>query len=781
MGKVTLTRPDGSQIEANYEDVEQYKALGYQPESAQSQYSRNIQQAKEDYFTSPGQRTAAGFEGFLNGLTVGGYTGITNDDDQQDRARYNPGTRLGGEIVGAILPSMLPGGAEAEGIRIAEMGGELLAHTPQGLLTRGAEAIAEGTTATKTGHALVKGAVEGAGMGAGAAVTNAQLSGDPVTAEAVVAGMGWGALFGGGLGYAGGKIGVAAEARAAKAAEAEVAASKGFVAEEKWGAFRSALNDVRDSSAKTLDDTAARIAADAGKLEDTETLAAHVTAHSAELEKSQNALFDRVSIKGGWLRKGATDLKNEILKTRATIAKKLKVRDFRNYEELSVRYSNQMAALGDLAKVAMPEAEPFLAKAAMEGTEAMKKLEGLTAITETLKDVPFTPEGFTRMTPTKVEKIVAATEKFLKDAPEELGPQKDALGTAINNLAADAGLKFDGLTPAETLKATWESMRSAGAKGSAEVAEKLKVHGFGTQTAKYVASHEATSLMKQAGGGLISRSLAREGAHRLVGGLLSIAGGVKGMLLDGVSKLALRPETGKALRFVGPKIDPLMVRLDGSLEEKAKPRKQLMMARMREIREAAPTINDTLYRAVEPLVGQHTELAAGVNKAAVAMFNALVLRMPRDPGKSFNRMQSLWSPDPIMQEQFARAYEVFQNPVGVALRYLRNPRSITPEGARALQEMNPELWNTLRTEMIMKLGQPGMLDSMGYSEQVGLGHLLDIRIHSTQSPEFIKAQQLMFQKREEPLPARPSASDNNSNNPSGTSRGMTAAQRITEH
>jgi hypothetical protein len=82
--------------------------------------------------------------------------------------------------------------------------------------------------------------------------------------------------------------------------------------------------------------------------------------------------------------------------------------------------------------------------------------------------------------------------------------------------------------------------------------------------------------------------------------------------------------------------------------------------------------------------------------------------------------------------------------------------------------------------MLSRLAQPGVLDRMKYHEQVGLGQLLDLRIHSTQDPRFIQAQQEMFQMRKEPLPARPSAA-NNSNNPSGTSKGMTAAQRITEH
>lgn len=779
MGKVTLTRPDGSQFEADYKDVDQYKALGYEPESAQAGYSRNIEQAKEDYFTSPEQRFGAGAEGVLNGLTVGGSTALLGDEDEAERARYNPGTRLGGEIVGSILPSLLPGGAEVEGARIAEMGGDLLAHTPQGLLTRGAEAIAEGTTATKTGHALVKGAVEGAGMGAGAAITNAKLSGDPVTAEAVVAGVGWGALWGGGLGYAAGKLEVTAAARAARLAEEAKPATKGAMVEaEKYGAFRSAVEDVRKTTSKTLDDAVDRIATNTGKLEDSETLASTVLEHAGELEKTQDALFNRIDVDGGWVRKGANGLKSEILATRKSIAKAIKNRNYKVYEELADRQVTQMKALGDIAKVAAPEIQPFLVKSAVEGKKAVESLGSLSAVTETLNDFPFTAEGFRGMKPSRMEKVSAAVDSFLKDAPDELTPQKNALSGAIDTMAADAGLQLDQYGPGQKLRAIHEALRSSKTVGAAEEAAKLKAHGFGTGTMKYVGAHEASNLAKQAGAGIIGRGLAREGAHRLISGLLNLAGGVKGMLIENVAKFALNPQTAKVAKFVGPRLDPLKVRLDGSLEQNDLPRKTLMQMRMKEIREAAPTINDTMYRAVEPIAGAHPELAAGMSNAAVAMFNALVLRMPRDPGTAFNRMQSLWTADPIMTEKFARAYEVFHNPVGVAIRFLQNPKSITPEGAKAMQEFSPELWTTLRVEMLNRL--PDLLPKMNYSQQVALGQLLDIRIHSTQDPKFIESQQMMFQQRDQPLPAKPSQA-NNSNNPSGVSRSMTAAQRITEH
>jgi hypothetical protein len=764
--RVTLVRPDGSTFNAPREDVEQYRALGYEQETAEEMVSRNVEAAREEHFTSPGQRTIAGLEGFVNGLTVGGYTTLLGGgEDEQDRARYNPGTRLGGEIVGSVLPSLVPGGGIGTALRA----------TPAGLLTRGAEAVAGATTATKTGHALVRGVVEGAGLGAGAAATTARLAGDPVTAEAVVAGMGWGALWGGGLGYVAGKIGVTADKMAAKKAADEVAAAAGgkFVPDEAWGAFRSAVDDVRKTATRTIDDAVARVST-----ANPDTIATRVLQHADELEKTRGVLFNRIDVQGGWPAKGASGLRKELLSTQRQITKAINDGDYAAFEKLSTRHTNAMKALGDLTKQAAPEIEPFVLKSAAEGASALDGLKSMSAVAKALDGAPFTSEGLARMTPKKMEKFAAAAEAFIKNAPEELAAQKEAMSRAIDDLIAAAGLQVDNLSPAQKLRHMHEALRSSRTRGAAEEAVKAKAGGFGHSTAKYVGGKTASNAASQQGFGIVGRGLAYEAGSRLVGGLLALKNGVLSTVIGHAQKWM--PAAAKVTKFVGPKVDPLKVRLDGSLEESDKPRKQLMESRMKEIRDAAPTINDTIYRAVEPIAGSHTALAVQMNKAAVAQFQALASRLPRDPGMAFNRMKSLWTPDGIMIEQFARAYEVFQNPVGVTVRWLQNPRSITPEGAAALKEMNPELWQTLRVEMLSRLAQPGVLDRMKYHEQVGLGQLLDLRIHSTQDPRFIQAQQEMFQMRKEPLPARPSAA-NNSNNPSGTSKGMTAAQRITEH
>lgn len=757
--KVLLTRPDGTQINVPIGDVEKYKALDYSPETTESLYARSIEAAKEEHFSSAASQALTGAEGLVSGLTVGLVPGF--DDEAKERANYNPGTRLGTEIVGGLLPALVSPQTTV---------GRALGATPAGLLARGAEGIAGATTATKTGHALVKGGVEGAGLGAGAEYANARLNGDPVTAEAILAGMGWGALWGGGIGLVAAKAGVALEKAAATKAASEIP-SGGLVAQESWGAFRSAIDDVRRTASTTVDDAATRVAA--GEAPD--AINARIFAHADELEAAQGSLFNRVDAKGGWPAAGARGLRKEILSVRKGITKAANDGDFAKFEKLTARHAESMKALADLTKVAAPELEPFVMKAAAEGADAIDNIKSLKAVTSSLDGFPMTPEGFAAMTPGKLEKQVAAVDKFIKSAPPELGPQKDALAQAIDALVSGSGLSLDG-TPAQKMRGAWEALRSSRTKGASEAADTVRLGGFGNSAVKYVGGRMASKQAGSMGAGSIGRGVAFRAGAELAGGLLSLKSAVLGKIAESV--LAWGPTAVKVAEKAAPRVDPLRTRLDGTTDASKQGRKELMASRMREIREAAPTIRDSMYRAVEPLAPHHPELALAMSQAAVAQFDALAAKLPRDPGTAFSHMKTLWHPDAVMMEQFARAYEVFQNPVGVATRWLQNPKSITPEGTRALREFSPELFQHLRVEMLSRLSQPGMMESLKYHEQVGIGLMLDLEIHSTMSPKFIQAQQEMFAERNQPLPMR---GQNNSNNPSGTSRGMTPAQRTTDH
>lgn len=764
--KVTLNRPDGSQINVDSVDVEQFKALGYSPETAEERYSRSIQQAEKEHFESTEQKVITGVQGFVSGLTLGApeISGHIDEDDRQ-RARYNPGTRLAGEIAGMLLPSALVPGSGLAKIATA---------TPTGLLTRGAELAAEGLTKTRIGHSIVRGAIEGGVQGASAAAVNARLNGEPINAEAVLAGAGWGAVFGGGIGGLSSKFGVYTEKLAAERRVAAEVAEHGAIAPEKWALFRGSIDDARKVSATALRDASAAVP------EVTSELTERIIQRAQEAESAQKTLFNEIDAKGGFGGKGwQRGLKNEVLELRAKTREALKAEpgNYARFEELANKHAEAMTTLAQAAGASTPDLQPFAVAAKRTGSKAIEELKGLKAVSDVLEKFPSTPEGFAAMKPKSAEKQIAAVEKFLKGNAPELSGVRESVAKAVDDLMNDAGLTMAGATtPGAKLRGVYEATRAAAKEGRAVTSSG---GGMLQSAGRYAGGRVAASAAGKAGGGVLGRGLAFSAGAKIVGGLLDMKSAVLGTITNSVHKWG--PGVAKVGEKLAPRIDPLRTRLDGTIDGDKADRKTLMAARAKEIRDAAPTIRDNIYQGLEPLVANHGDLAASMNRVAVQQFDALLQRLPRDPATAFSNMKSLWKPDFIETERFARAYEVFHNPVGTAVKWLANPRSITPEGAHAMRDMNPELWTHLRVEMLNRLSGPGVLEKMSYSEQVGLGQLLNITIHSTQDPRFIKAQQEMFSERNEPLPVKPSGAQNNSNNPSGVSRGMTAAQRITEH
>lgn len=207
-------------------------------------------QVERERYSGLGQAALAGVEGGLSGLTFGGYDYAATKlgADTAKRAEYNPNVRLVGELGGALVPLAFTGGtsagltgaglaargtaAAARGANVAReasllgRAGELATAAPRGLsalaegaggaTARGLEALgaAEGGLAARGARAVATGAVEGAGYGAGSAVSQAALRDEPLTIEKIVAGAGHGALLGGALG--GGMVGLSALGSAAK-------------------------------------------------------------------------------------------------------------------------------------------------------------------------------------------------------------------------------------------------------------------------------------------------------------------------------------------------------------------------------------------------------------------------------------------------------------------------------------------------------------------------------------------------------------------------------------
>jgi hypothetical protein len=119
--------------------------------------------------------------------------------------------------------------------------------------------------------------------------------------------------------------------------------------------------------------------------------------------------------------------------------------------------------------------------------------------------------------------------------------------------------------------------------------------------------------------------------------------------------------------------------------------------------------------------------------------------------------------------------------MGVMTKALESGK-ITLEAAEGLREMNPELWQTLRVRMLERISEPEVAKKMSYADQVHVGMLLGLNLHSTMDPRFISAQQQMYTERNQPLEMNPRIQPGGgAGRPSGPGPSATAGQKVTEH
>jgi hypothetical protein len=185
--KFNIVSPDGRIIQGTQEELARLQLLGnYKAEDIRdTRYRRGEAQTEADYSTFEDKAKTFGM-GALSGLSLGLADPLLNTDEEDLRAKYNPGSRLAGEIVGGVAPALIPGGE----------------FTAAGALSRGAEGIGSAIlerTGSKLAGKVATGVLEGGAAGFQAEMSNAQLSNDPVTAERLVHGVGMGVLFGAGL------------------------------------------------------------------------------------------------------------------------------------------------------------------------------------------------------------------------------------------------------------------------------------------------------------------------------------------------------------------------------------------------------------------------------------------------------------------------------------------------------------------------------------------------------------------------------------------------------
>lgn len=177
-------------------------------------------QEERKSFQGVAPTVAAAGLGAARGLTIGlsdaAIAGVGGEDARkylQKSQKYSPVASALGEGAGMLAPVLATGGTSA-GASAAARAGRLATALPRGVMAAGEAGGALGTKAALAlgaeeggriagaAKVLAQNAVEGAAYGAGQAVSDASIKGEPLELEKIIAGGGHGALLGAALGGA---------------------------------------------------------------------------------------------------------------------------------------------------------------------------------------------------------------------------------------------------------------------------------------------------------------------------------------------------------------------------------------------------------------------------------------------------------------------------------------------------------------------------------------------------------------------------------------------------
>lgn len=809
MGRVNLVSPDGRVVSVDQSAVKDLTFLGYRPESFQEGVEREEERAIRERHGGEGSQVMAAVEGGLAGLTFGVSDIVLDDEATRTRAQLYPKTRFAGELVGAIAPAFLSGGATAGA------SGASLGRAATSLIPAVAAARAGGSVAGRLGGRLV-GSMAGAGLegalaGAGYEMSRSELSGDPLTVEGALGGVGLGLVFGlggGAVAHGLGKIasgGVKIEddvaaavsgqrgnqmtgdwlsgkrARvepppanpwptAKSAVEASEQAVEGAMPASKWSAVHANFNDVRTVAKKLLTEVDEAHKATLS-ITPEELAGQYMQAGASVLEAGQKA----------GLKKAVNNLRTSYRWVKDAVTKKA-------WEKLDRRLTNyrmhiQMLADQTGASVVLPKG----------AAEAAKSLEGVAQLHRAVDylDIPNGAHGFFKKSRDSAEKYFAALGEALSTNAPEAAPVQDALRRAVDDLATQMGVVVDG-GPVDKLRASWQLGHDIQAKASedylrAKMAKPTKtVYDIG-DSARETKGATKTKTKKEpppkpTKHGKVRESLERAAAVAAMGQMVP-GFGWKGALVTALmsaraatmAKIAgaarkWAPDIGKAVRGAAPRVPALSESLAGYLDDEGSLRDRLKRRSMEVRSLLAGAQNAAFATAQEFTAAGHPEFAKGQYDAGTRALFALASRVPVNPVGTNWGMESMWESPDEQVHVFAQQWEAATNPADFIENALNHPADIFPEAVEVLQEAWPGLYDYARAQVLVNLSEGG-IDGISENDLSGLSVFTGIAFHPTMAPEFIMAQQEQFLSK----PAEPVKQG--AAPPPGSSEPPTSAQR----
>lgn len=680
------------------------------------------ERAQQDTYGGIGGQLQTAVEGVARGATFGlsdiALQGLGEEASAlSGRAQANPATAFGSELVGAIAPSLFTGGAGAAG-------------TVARAIPSGALAARAGALGTKVGGglrgAVVAGGFEGSVFGAGQAVSRLALTDEPLTAEAVFAEIGTGALLGGGLGAAGGALGAGLEA-----AGAGMAKIGGKVKDRLVRKATPAL-DVASKEGKALYANLARATDDLDEVIERAVAKAESRSVSGfrfagnddvaeasflALRKQKSEALDYAQAASSKLpanvEKAATRVEQAERKIASILSNRRGSIDFAKTSALSQKQLGSLSRAfddysGAVGKLADETGSPFQAVPPPVTSGITPKIDGSEELAKVAREAQagFRKKlgekgikGLAEQTPEQaletVKALQEATDRAAILAKHVGGKEADALARINDDISKAIG------------GATSQKLPEVAELALALGVEEAVIPDVDGPADELLKLYLATKLVGKYGGagGLADKALGRAASKVPGSKLLDVA---DGFVSDTIGRLA--SATGKATERVSAGLQkalktgtagvkrssPLTTQILSEVsfgdtgQRKPHNKRDAFAMRSRELSEAVANPEVLDGRVSQRLDGMRqvspeiAERVARLNRATVEFLHA---RMPKDHGVLQHFGKSKWRPTDGELDKFARYVRAVKDPAGIIERF--GDFRMTREDSEVLRALYP--------------------------------------------------------------------------------------------
>lgn len=716
MGKVNVISPTGEVVSVDEKVAERL------PKATSKQVADAAAEKRNEELSSGVVETGKALgEGFLDAASFGVYgaaktgladfTGAGFGRDYRVRAEQHPVARTVGEIGAVLAPTGLLGaGAKAA-----------TGLTAAGLAGRAGAGLARGLGGGVIGGAAGL-AVEGGLLGAGAEVSHANVSGDPLTIDSVVASAGVGAILNVGAGALAALVGKAGSKLADRAAktEAKVAAAESRVVKAMDELESPAYNELRaaheasKAEARTTNAEVARRTRAHEEFMSSGGLTKAIDETRQSLNQFRNELSARASAAhlSGRPVTGMGGLTDQLgtLKTHQSTIRSIEANVAKNPE----------LALQDLRLVHNELTGTGVNLPSLPEAPGAKVLESKLKLPKTLREFSRWHEG-----------SVAEVANGLKN-PE-----------VVSRLASDLGL--DG---GSTLDGIHRTLGEATKTSARETGGLLGLLSNGAAT---VGGHVVAGPIGAAVGGTIGSSVAGGLGTRIARSFIGAKQSAGNFLGTTVARAAEKGARGIS------KLGPVSAALSKSfLTGKADPEPKIerrALNRMNEIASLSAVSGDLSYAAVGALMGEPGDLAVKVSEHLQRAVGHLLNTLPA-PSATNTRMGTTdWTPQHHELMVLAHRIEAVQEPERALQRLMQGDSH--PAAAETLWEVYPA-W---MSDLAGRVAVSPIMQSATYREASKYSLIFRTPMSGLQQPAVMATLQSVYQPKQPngsaPAPGQP--------------------------